>query len=119
MPCGNLLLGITGSAGALAVPHYLSLLKQSFAKEIHVMMSRAAQKFLSPYALRLLSDHRVFTDSFQMTTEVKVPHAELTRSADLFLIMPATANIIGKAVNGICDDLISTSIVACQAPVVF
>ncbi|MBI2648975.1 MAG: bifunctional 4'-phosphopantothenoylcysteine decarboxylase/phosphopantothenoylcysteine synthetase, partial [Thaumarchaeota archaeon] len=54
-----------------------------------------------------------------MTTEVKVPHAELTRSADLFLIMPATANIIGKAVNGICDDLISTSIVACQAPVVF
>ncbi|MBI3022767.1 MAG: phosphopantothenoylcysteine decarboxylase [Thaumarchaeota archaeon] len=119
LPCGNLLIGITGSVGALAVPHYLSLLRQSFAKEIHVMMSRAAQKFLSPYAMRLLSGHRVFTDSFQITTEVKVPHIELTRRADLFLIMPATANIIGKAANGICDDLISTSIVACQAPVVF
>ncbi len=119
LPCKNLLIGITGSVGALAVPHTLFLLRQYFAQEIHVMMSRAAQKFLSPYALRLLSDHRVFTDSFQMTTEVKVPHIELTKSADLFLIIPATANIIGKAANGICDDLISTSVIACQAPVVF
>lgn len=119
LPCGNLLIGVTGSVGALAVPNYLFLLKQSFAKEIHVMMSRAAQKFLPPYVLRLYSGHPVFTHSFQTTSEIKVPHIELTRSAELLLIMPATANIIGKAANGICDDLISTSIVACQAPVVF
>ncbi len=118
-PCGNLLIGVTGSVGALNVPLYLFLFRQSFAKEIHVMMSRAAQKFLQSYALKLLSGNTVFTDTFQMKDEVKVPHIELTRSAELFLIMPATANIIGKAANGICDDLISTSIVACGAPVVF
>ncbi len=118
-PCGNLLIGVTGSVGVLNVPLYLLLLRQSFAKEIHVMMSRAAQKFLRPYSLRLLSGNPVFTDGFQMTDTVKVPHIELTRRADLLLVMPATANIIGKAANGICDDLISTSIVACEAPVVF
>ncbi len=118
-PCGNLLVGVTGSVGVMNVPLYLFLFRQSFAKEIHVMMSRAAQKFLRPYALRLLSGHPVFTDSFQITNEIRVPHIELTKVAELFLIMPATANIIGKAANGICDDLISTSIVACKAPVVF
>lgn len=83
------------------------------------MMSRAAQKFLRPYALKLITGHQVFTDTFQTTAEINVPHIELTRRASLFLVMPATANIIGKAASGICDDLISTSIVACRAPVVF
>ncbi len=119
LPCGNLLIGVTGSVGVLNVPLYLFLFRHSFAKEIHVMMSRAAQKFLRPYSLRLLSGNPVFTDGFQMTNTIKVPHIELTRRADLLLIMPATANVIGKAANGICDDLISTSIVACKAPVVF
>jgi phosphopantothenoylcysteine synthetase/decarboxylase len=118
-PCENLLVGVTGSIGAVAVPQFLFLVRQSFAKEVHVMMSRAAQKFVSPYVLRLFSGNHVLTDSFQITDEVKVPHIELTRRADLLLIMPATANIIGKAANGICDDLISTSIVACKSPVVF
>ncbi len=119
LPCGNLLIGVTGSVGALNVPLYLFLFRKSFAKEIHVMMSQAAQKFLRPYALRMLSGNPVFTDTFEVTNEVRVPHIELTRSAELFLIMPATANIIGKAANGICDDLISTSITACRAPIVF
>lgn len=119
MPCRNLLLGMTGSVGAVAVPNYVILLRQLFAREIHVMMSRAAQKFLSPCVMRLYTDRHVFTDGFEITDETKVPHIELTKNAELFLIMPATANIIGKAANGICDDLISTSIVACQAPVVF
>jgi phosphopantothenoylcysteine decarboxylase/phosphopantothenate--cysteine ligase len=119
MPCGNLLVGVTGSVGAVTLPNYLLLLKQYFAKEIHVMMSRAAQKFVPPYTMRLLSGHKVFTDSFEMSADVRIPHIELTKDADLFLIMPATANIIGKAANGICDDLISTCIVASRAPVVF
>ncbi len=118
-PCGNLLVGVTGSVGALNVPLYLFLFRQSFAKEIHVMMSRAAQKFVRPYAIRIVSGNPVFTDTFEVTNEVGVPHIELTRSAELLLIMPATANIIGKAANGICDDLISTSIMACRAPIVF
>jgi phosphopantothenoylcysteine decarboxylase len=119
LPCGNLLVGVTGSVGVLNVPQYLLQLRQSFASEIHVMMSRASLKFLPPYALRLVSGNPVFTDTFQQMSDVKVPHIELTRMAELFLIMPATANIIGKAANGICDDLISTSIVASEAPVVF
>ncbi len=115
----NLLIGVTGSVGVLAVPEYIRLFRNGIAKNVHVMMSRSAQKFVTPYTMRLYSGNRVFTDSFDISDAVKVPHIELTRSCDVFVIMPATANIIGKVANGICDDLISTAVLACNAPVVF
>lgn len=115
----NLLLGVTGSVGVLAVPEYIKLLRESVAENVHVMMSHSAKKFVTPYTLRLYSGNYVFTDSFDITDDVKVPHIDLTRKCDVFLIMPATANIIGKVANGICDDLISTAVMACVAPVAF
>lgn len=115
----NLLLGVTGSVGVLDVPHYIKLLRESIAKNVHVMMSHSAKKFVTPYTMRLYSGNYVFTDSFDISDDVRVPHIELTRKCDMFVIMPATANIIGKVANGICDDLISTAVMACAAPVVF
>jgi len=110
---------MTGSVGALLIPHYIFQLKQRSTASIQVIMSNSAQRFVSPYTLRLFSDHQVLTGSFQITSEMKVPHIETTQKTDLFLVMPATANVIGKAAHGICDDLISTAILACQAPIVF
>lgn len=114
----NLLLGVTGSVGILIVPEYIKLLRESVAENVYVMMSHSAKKFITPYTLRLYSGNYVFSDSFDIS-DVRVPHIELTRKCDMFVIMPATANIIGKAANGICDDLISTAVMACAAPVVF
>lgn len=115
----NLLLGVTGSVGVLVMPDYIKLLRESIAERVYVMMSYSATKFVTPYALRLYSGNYVFTDSFDITDDVRVPHIDLTRKCDMFVIMPATANIIGKVANGICDDLISTAAMACKAPVVF
>lgn len=115
----TLLLAATGSVGVLIVPHYINLLRQSFVKDVHVLMSRSAQKFVTPYTMRLFSGHWVFTNTFSMNSDIRVPHIELASKADLMVIMPATANIISKAACGSCDDLISTTITACKAPVVF
>ena len=118
-PINNLLLGVTGSVGVLVVPDYIRLLRESIAENVYVMMSHSAKKFVTPYTLRLYSGNYVFTDSFDISDDVRVPHIDLTRRCDLFVIMPATANIIGKVANGICDDLISTAVMASEAPVVF
>lgn len=115
----NLLLGVTGSVGVLVVPDYIRHLRESVAENVHVIMSHSAKKFVTPYTLRLYSGNYVFTDSFDISDDVRVPHIELTRKCDVFVIMPATANIIGKVANGICDDLISTAVMACTSPVVF
>jgi len=115
----NLLLGLTGSVGVLVIPDYIKLFRESVAKRVDVIMSYSATKFVTPYTMRLYSGNYVFTDSFDITDDVRVPHIDLTRKCDMFVIMPATANIIGKVANGICDDLISTAVMACKAPVVF
>lgn len=115
----NLLLGVTGSVGVLAVPEYIRLLKENIVKRVDVMMSFSAKKFVTPYTMRLYSGNPVFSDSFEISDDVRVPHIDLTSKCDLFVIMPATANIMGKAANGICDDLISTAVMASKSPVVF
>lgn len=116
--CDTLLIGVTGSVGVLTMPAYVRLFRQTLARDVHVMMSRAAQRFITPYSFELYTDHPVFCDTFDHSPDVKVPHIELARRADLFLIAPATANVIAKCAHGLCDDLISTTIVACTAPVV-
>jgi phosphopantothenoylcysteine decarboxylase/phosphopantothenate--cysteine ligase len=82
-------------------------------------MTRAAQRFVTPYTFELYSDNPVFTDTFMMAPGVKVPHINLTRETDMFLVIPATANILAKAAHGIADDIVSTALLACEAPIVF
>jgi len=117
--CDTLLLGVTGSVGALSMPAYAGMFRQYFARDVFVMMSPAAARFVTPYAFELYTDHAVFCDTFDRGEGVKVAHVELCARADLFVIAPATANILGKCAAGVCDELISTAVVACTAPVVF
>ena len=113
----NLLLGVTGSVGVISIPYYIKMLKDEIARKVVVIMSHSAKKFITPYTLRLFSGNYVYTDVFDVTNDILVPHIHLARNSDLFLIMPATANIIGKLANGIADDLISSVAIASAVPV--
>ena len=114
----RMLVGITGSPSATTMPQYVLMMRRNLASEVRVMMSRGAQRFVKPYTMRLFAGGHVFTELDEIADGVQVPHIDLVAGIDMLLVMPATANIIGKAANGICDDLISTAIVACEAPVV-
>ncbi len=114
----NLLIGMTGSIGVISYSEFIFLLRKNIAKNINVIMSKNATKFITPFSIRVLSGNFVFTDTFDESEKIFVPHLELVRKSDLFLIMPATANIIGKLANGICDDLISTCALSAKVPVV-
>lgn len=116
--CEELLVGLTGSPAVLAMPQYLLMLRQGLVGTVRVMMSRGARRFLPPNTVRLFAGNWVHTDTHEVHDGYLVPHIELTKAADLLLVMPATANAIAKAAHGICDDLISTAIVACESPVV-
>jgi phosphopantothenoylcysteine decarboxylase / phosphopantothenate---cysteine ligase len=116
----NLLIGISGSINATSITTYLQYLRASFARYIKVIMTANATRIISPKVVELFTDDQVFIDPWDRSPAVeRVPHIQLTQWADLFVILPATANIIGKAANGIADDLLSTAILCSTDPVVF
>jgi phosphopantothenoylcysteine synthetase/decarboxylase len=116
--CNRLLLAVTGSPAALSMPQTVLMLRTALVGELRVIMSRAATRFVRPYTMRLFAGGWVYTDTHSAAGGRLVPHIELTEDVDLMLVMPATANAIGKAANGICDDIVSSAIAACPAPVV-
>jgi len=116
----NLLLGIAGSINAMNIPMYLQYFRTSFVQHIKVIMTPHAAQIISPKVVELLVDDRVFVDLWDRSPSVeRVPHIQLTQWADLFVVYPATANILGKAANGIADDLLSTAILSSAHPVIF
>ncbi|MBV9689031.1 MAG: hypothetical protein JO202_04900 [Ktedonobacteraceae bacterium] len=120
MLCKNLLLGISGSIHAVDAHQYLLFFRQHLAQNIKVVMTRQAAQMVSPQTLALYADDRVFVEVWDQSPEVnKAAHLQLTRWADLFVIIPATADIIGKAANGIADDLLSTCILSYPRTIVF
>jgi phosphopantothenoylcysteine decarboxylase/phosphopantothenate--cysteine ligase len=84
---------------------------------VQVIMTRGAMEFVTPLTFQTLSGNPVASETFNLTQESEIGHINLADSADLFVIAPATANIIGKIANGIADDLLTTVIMATQAPV--
>ena len=117
--CSTLVIAVTGSVGAAAIlPEFLLLSRRVFAKRNQVLLSKSAMHFIQPYVAELYSGIPVITDMFD-SSEFCVPHLQTTREAEILLVMPATANIIGKAAHGIADDLISTTILAADCPIVF
>lgn len=119
MTCETLLVGATGAVGVLQLPHYLEHLRAMLAGTITVMLSPGACRFITPYAAGLHTDGPVYTETFDQSADVRVPHIELTRAADLFIVMPATANILAKCAHGMADGLIQTAVLASPRPVVF
>lgn len=116
--CKSLLIGVTGAAAATAIPGHVSFLRRGLVETVRVIMTRSAAKLVSPQAMQAYSGQPVFIDDLDLGSNLYVPHIQLVREADLFLVMPATANAIAKAAHGIADDLLSTAIIASPGPVV-
>ena len=112
----RVLLGVTGGIAAYKAPLVVRLLQEEGA-EVRVVRTRSAAQFVTDTTLAVLSGHPVYADLFAATDEFPVLHVGLAKWAELFLVAPATANLIGKFAAGIADDLSTTIYLATQAPV--
>jgi phosphopantothenoylcysteine decarboxylase / phosphopantothenate---cysteine ligase len=112
----KILLCVTGGIAVYKAAALTSKLVQSGA-EVKVIMSESAQEFVAPLTFQALSRQDVYWDTFDEKESSKIAHIDLADWADLILVAPATANIIGKLANGIADDMISTTLLATKAPV--
>jgi phosphopantothenoylcysteine decarboxylase / phosphopantothenate---cysteine ligase len=113
----NIVLGVAGGIAAYKVVEVVSRLKKAGAS-VHIIMTQAATNFVTPLTFREISGNPVVVDMWAQASEWNVEHIALATLADLFLLAPATANIIGKIANGIADDSLSTTVMATRAPVV-
>lgn len=119
LPAGKrITVGVTGGIAAYKAAELVSSLVKAGA-DVRVAMTASAREFITPLTFEVLTGNKVHTDLFQTNSEGGVLHIELAQQAELLLIVPATANIIGKAANGIADDLVSTLIMAASCPVLF
>ncbi|HDK26467.1 MAG TPA: bifunctional phosphopantothenoylcysteine decarboxylase/phosphopantothenate--cysteine ligase CoaBC [Candidatus Atribacteria bacterium] len=114
----KIILGVTGSIAAYKAAEILSLLKKKGA-DVFVIMTESATKFVQPLTFSSLSGHLVITNLFSLNDKIEVKHISLSRWADLILVAPATANIIGKIANGIADDMLTTTVMAFKSKVIF
>ena len=113
----NILLGVTGGIAAYKIANLASMLKKQKAN-VRVIMTKNACQFITPITFETLTAQKVYTDTFDRDFEFKVDHIELGKWADVFLIAPATANVIGKLANGIADDMLTTTALAMRCPLV-
>jgi phosphopantothenoylcysteine decarboxylase/phosphopantothenate--cysteine ligase len=115
----NIILGVTASIAAYKAGDIIRRLKEKNFS-VTVIMTKDAEEFITPLTLQTLSGNKVYRSLFELVSdEYSVEHVALAQKADLILVAPATANIIGKVANGICDDLLSCVIMATGAPVLF
>jgi len=113
-----IILGVTGGIAAYKAVELLRELTKKGAK-VHVVMTRNAQEFITPLTFQTLSGNPVQKNLFSLLEDSKIGHVALADMAHLVVIVPATANIIGKVANGIADDFLSTMIMATRCPVLF
>jgi phosphopantothenoylcysteine decarboxylase/phosphopantothenate--cysteine ligase len=112
----RILLGVSGGIAAYKAVELLRLLVKAGA-DVHVVMTRHAQEFVGPLTFQTLSGNPVHTELFNLIQEREIGHISLADRADLCIVAPATANVIGKLANGIADDLLTTTLMATKAPV--
>jgi phosphopantothenoylcysteine decarboxylase/phosphopantothenate--cysteine ligase len=112
----QIVLGVTGGIAAYKAVELLRLLTKAGA-DVHVIMTHAAQEFVTPLTFQTLSANPVHTELFNLIAEREIGHITLADRADLCIIAPATANFIGKIATGIADDILTTTVMATKAPV--
>lgn len=109
----TVLLGVTGGIAAYKMANVASsLVKMGF--NVHVIMTENATNFITPITFETLTNNKCIIDTFDRNFEFKVEHIALAKEADVVLVAPATANVIGKMANGIADDMLTTTILACK-----
>ncbi|WP_430882852.1 bifunctional phosphopantothenoylcysteine decarboxylase/phosphopantothenate--cysteine ligase CoaBC [Fusibacter sp. JL216-2] len=113
----SVVLGVTGGIAVYKAVDVVSRLRKK-GIEVNVVMTKNAQQFVSPVTFQAIANNPVVTDMFDEPKTWDTEHISLAQKADVFLIAPATANIIGKMIGGIADDMLSTTVMATTAPVV-
>ena len=113
----TVVLGVTGSIAAYKIANLASMLVKQHC-DVHVIMTKNATNFINPIAFETLTNNKCLVDTFDRNFQFHVAHVSLTDKADAMLIAPASANIIGKIANGIADDMLSTTVMACNKPVI-
>ena len=111
----TVILGVTGGIAAYKAAYLARLLVKEHA-QVHVIMTRNAQEFITPVTFETLTGHKCLTDTFDRNFEFNVEHVELAKAADLALVAPATANVMAKLSAGIADDMLTTTLLACTCP---
>nr|WP_295277203.1 bifunctional phosphopantothenoylcysteine decarboxylase/phosphopantothenate--cysteine ligase CoaBC [uncultured Blautia sp.] len=109
----TVLLGVTGSIAAYKIAYLASALKKQHA-DVHVLMTRNATNFINPITFETLTGNRCLVDTFDRNFQFQVEHVSIAKKADVVMIAPASANVIGKLAHGIADDMLTTTIMACK-----
>ncbi|MBT1075609.1 bifunctional phosphopantothenoylcysteine decarboxylase/phosphopantothenate--cysteine ligase CoaBC [Geobacter grbiciae] len=112
----QIILGVTGGIAVYKAVELVRLLTKAGA-DVHVIMTRSATEFVGPLTFQTLTANPVHTEIFNLIAEREIGHIALADRADLFIIAPATANVIGKIAGGIADDMLTTTVMATRAPV--
>lgn len=108
----TVLLGVTGGIAAYKMPNVARMLKKLHCN-VHVLMTENAKNFITATTFETLTGNKCLIDTFDRNFEFSVEHVALAKQADLVLLAPATANVIGKIANGIADDMLTTTVMAC------
>ena len=111
----RIILGVSGSIAAYKIANLASALVKLHA-DVHVVMTKNATNFIHPITFETLTGNKCLVDTFDRNFEYSVEHVELAKSADVLMVAPATANVIGKMAHGLADDMLTTTILACQCP---
>jgi phosphopantothenoylcysteine decarboxylase/phosphopantothenate--cysteine ligase len=114
----KVVVGITGGIAAYKAAEFVRLLVKEEV-DVHIVMTENAQKFIAPLTFQTLSGNPVVSDPFALLEDATIGHIALADLAELVVILPATANIIGKIAHGIADDFLSTMVMATKAPILF
>ncbi len=109
----TILLGVTGSIAAYKIAYLASALKKQHA-QVHVLMTRNATNFINPITFETLTGNKCLVDTFDRNFQFQVEHVSIAKKADVVMIAPASANVIGKLAHGIADDMLTTTIMACK-----
>ena len=109
----TVLLGVTGSIAAYKIAYLASTLKKRRA-DVHVLMTKNATNFINPITFETLTGNKCLVDTFDRNFQFQVEHVSIAKKADVVMIAPASANVIGKLAHGIADDMLTTTIMACR-----
>lgn len=112
----HVLLGVTGSIAAYKIANLASMLVKLNA-DVHVIMTKNAEQFISPVTFETLTGNKVIDDTFERNSGYHVAHIAMAAEADIVMIAPATANVIAKLAHGIADDMLTSTMLACTAPI--
>ena len=108
-----MVLAVTGSIAAYKIASLASTLKKLEA-DVHVLMTENAENFIHPITFETLTGNKCLIDTFDRNFQYSVEHVSLAKLADVVMIAPASANVIGKVANGIADDMLTTTVMACR-----